>query len=474
MKTVRVLLYAVNGLGLGHITRLLAIAKYMRRYILVMGKQPEIMFLSTSEVDTLPFLFDFPVVKIPSKTIIEKGGMSRQQYQKMAKMMIWNCISSYNPDILAVDTFPSGSFDELYDVMDFGFQKVFVYRPRKDKDKLWKNPILRAYDRILYIDEAHEQYETSKEEIMMEDKIHHLGAIVQRDKTELLSREAACQYLGLDPKQKTACILAGGGGDSYNQDFFERMIKLMSQFKDIQVVIAAGPLYKGAEISTPQGRWFYRPDISQYWYAFDFVISAGGFNSVNELLCAQIPTLFFAQTRLYDNQEARINSLSDKGLCLYFSIDNSDEEIQQHIKKIADPKKQKSLRKQLAKYDLTNEAGNAALAILGLVCSENSLEKAEDLLEMSFLKKFAEKGLDERIVCKCIYAMTMFQDKINSMPDKEMDYIDNEDLLMAVEIYLNHVSLIGLPKNLIITNLFNSIKIEENNSLEILLEYFKK
>jgi UDP-N-acetylglucosamine--N-acetylmuramyl-(pentapeptide) pyrophosphoryl-undecaprenol N-acetylglucosamine transferase len=467
MKSIKILLYAVNGLGMGHITRLLAIAKYIRRYCLVIGKEPEIIFLSTSEVDTLPFLYNFPVFKIPSKTIIKKGGMNQQRYQKMAKMMIWNCISTHDPDMLVVDTFPSGSFDELYDVMDFGFKKVFIYRPRKDRKKLWKNPIIKAYDRILYIDEAHES--ESKITEQTEEKIQHLGAIVQRNRSEMLAPEEACKHLGLNPKKKTACILAGGGGDKSNQAFFERMLILIQDFPKIQFVIGAGPLYKGAEIPSKQARWFYRADISLYWNAFDFVIAAGGFNSVNELIHAQIPTLFFAQNRLYDNQQARIDSLFDQGYCLQFSRESDDQEIKKAIHEIASKAQQKRIKKGLAKHNLKNEACDAALAVLELLIPEQQLQKAEDILDMGLIQKFLERGLDERIICKTIHAVILFQEKINELGE-DLDYIDDDDILVTVDDFLSHSIAHSYASNAILPLIFEAIKREENTSLSLLLE----
>lgn len=385
--------------------------------------------------------------------------------------MIWNCISAQGPDILVVDTFPSGSFDELYDVMDFGFKKAFIYRPRKDHKKLWNNPIIKAYDKILYINETHETDRLEND--LLEDRIQYLEAIVQRNKIELLPRAKACQHLGLISKQKTACILAGGGGDKTNQAFFERMLRLIVAFPGIQFIIAAGPLYKGAEIHSKQARWFYQTNISLYWNAFDFVIAAGGFNSVNELLHAQIPALFFPQNRLYDDQEARINSLSEQGLCLQFSAEDSDQHIQSSIQKIANPNEQRILQKALQQHALKNDADDAALGILGLKVTEDLLQKAEDLLDLALIQRFITAGISERIICKVIRAFSLFQSRMNESENLST-HLDEDDVLIASNTFLQYLVDLNPTQNRILPLLFQSIKKEKNTTLDLLLSDIKE
>jgi len=128
MKTIRILNYAVNGLGLGHITRLIAINRWIRRISLALGIKPEIFFLTSSECDTIAYQNNFSAFKIPSKNSIRDSGITQIEYRKIAKQWVWNSINLINPHILIVDTFPYGSFNELFDIMDFGFKKIFIYR----------------------------------------------------------------------------------------------------------------------------------------------------------------------------------------------------------------------------------------------------------------------------------------------------------------------------------------------------------
>ncbi|MCB9188937.1 MAG: hypothetical protein H6600_08235 [Flavobacteriales bacterium] len=467
MRSVKILLYAVNGLGLGHITRQLAIAKYIRRYTLLAGYESEILFLTTSEVDSLPYLYDFPAIKIPSKTLVKKGSLGVKSYRKMAKMLIWNSISSFSPDIFVVDTFPAGSLEELHDVMDFGMNKVFIYRSRKDHKKIWQQPILKAYDKILYINEA----EGNIDQIEQNDKTVKIGTIVQRDRSEMLTKQQAKKYFGAESDQHIACILAGGGGDKSNQDFFGRLIKIIQdeKLKDWQFIIAAGPLYKGEEIHGANAKWFYRADISLYWNAFDFVISAGGFNSVNELIHAQIPTLFFAQDRLYDNQLKRIKLMKKRKLCELFSMENSDEQILNSILKISKSRRQQILKENLISFDLKNDANEAALQILSTYINPEKLEAAEELLDMHLLQLLSKKGLDERTVFKTILAFVQFHDRLNLIEDDA--FIDFDEVNENTNHYLSKALELNYPKNYILPLIYQAIKSVDFTTNEDLLNF---
>ena len=116
-RTKRIVCYAINGSGLGHVTRLLAISRWMRRFVTwIDGKAPEILFLSSSEAPQITHDAGFPTFKLPSKTVARQSGIDMLEYRRLAKHFVWNTLGTFNPDLLVVDTFPSGSFDELFQI----------------------------------------------------------------------------------------------------------------------------------------------------------------------------------------------------------------------------------------------------------------------------------------------------------------------------------------------------------------------
>ena len=226
------------------------------------------------------------------------------------------------------------------------------------------------------------------------------------------------------------------------------MLPIIQKYSTIQFIIGAGPLYRGKEIPCKNARWFYRPDLSQYWKAFDFVIAAGGFNSVNELLVAQIPTLFFAQNRLYDDQLSRVLSLEEQGLCLHFNKNDTADIIRKKISQISQKKIQEQLRSQLHIYQAQNEANEAALGILALHENAITIERITTLLDIDLLYHFKEQGLTERIICKTIVGLYNFkkQRDVEDALIDEQEIIDkaHQFLTMVVQSHASHKEILPL------------------------------
>ncbi|MBI3724427.1 hypothetical protein HY251_10805, partial [bacterium] len=151
MSKLTVLLYAVNGAGVGHLVRLLAIARWIRRYAALLDASAEIHFLTSSEASSLAFREGFASWKLPSKTVIRDAKISKPSYLRAARQWVFSSVALLRPDLLIVDSFPNGSFNELLQVLDLVPKKAFVYRAAK-KDFAARasfQALLPLYDRIL-------------------------------------------------------------------------------------------------------------------------------------------------------------------------------------------------------------------------------------------------------------------------------------------------------------------------------------
>ena len=151
-KPKRIVCYAINGAGLGHVTRLRTVAKWLRRYVALMdGQSPEILFLTSSDASDTLADAGFAAFKIPSKTVARKTELVKLEYRRLAKHFVWNSLGVFTPDLLVVDTFPSGSFDELFQVLDGPFKASFLYRnvnPEYATRATFRSA-LRMYDQVV-------------------------------------------------------------------------------------------------------------------------------------------------------------------------------------------------------------------------------------------------------------------------------------------------------------------------------------
>ncbi|MDB4942550.1 MAG: hypothetical protein JWP97_2084, partial [Labilithrix sp.] len=306
-ETIRVVCYAVNGTGVGHITRLLSIARWLRRYAAVIDRRLEVWFLTSSEADGLVFAEGFAAFKIPSKTIVAETGIDRTAYLALAKQWIWHTLGLLRPDLLVVDTFPRGSFGELLGALDLCRSTAFVYRPVKAAvaERPDFQAMLSQYDLVL-VPEVDAPVLTPAEVQAV-----HVGPVLGRERWELRERSDARARLGLAGSDRRCIyVSAGGGGDRGAEEQLETVVGELGADPSLAVVVGTGPLYRGKPLP---GVTTLSTRSADYLLGFDAAVSAAGYNTFGELMYAGVPTVFLPQEKLADDQAERAERASSAG-----------------------------------------------------------------------------------------------------------------------------------------------------------------
>ncbi len=311
-RTVKILFYAINGSGVGHLSRLTSIARELRRILNLMEASSEIWFLTTSEAPQIAH--EFPVFKIPSKTILRQSEGGQRAYASIAKVLISNIIASFRPDALILDTIPEGSFKEFLFVKDHARRCFFIYRERAEARSRSFQSHLGLYDRIL-IPES-ESTETGHRFPLpgtIRSKTRFIGRVHGFRPESARTKESLTQELGIHPQTRLIYIAAGGGGDPTATDDLDKILQALEDLPECFLLIGLGPLYRGLGIHGSNRLSLSAPEISQIFPALDLAISAAGYNTYEELLAAQVPSLFFAQSKGLDQQEKRIRMGVERG-----------------------------------------------------------------------------------------------------------------------------------------------------------------
>lgn len=376
----RVLCYAVNGLGLGHLTRLLAISRELRRLAWLCDFPIEIVFLTTSEADSLAALHEFAAFKIPSRGVATAGGLDGPRYRKLAKQWVWNAVSLFSPDLLIVDTFPGGVFEELLDVLDFGSKNVFVYRavrPAQAKQPHYQ-AALGAYDLILQPGEGGEVGNDSPVPEALQHRVVPTREILIRSRAEMLTRDLARETLGLPLDASCVYVSVGGGGDQEAEARYRILVEVAKLCPEIRFVFGAGTLYRGREWPAANISWTRRPLMATCFTAFDGAITAGGYNTVAELMHAGVPCVFLPQGRTHDDQGARVDRCIAEGVGFKPEAD-TPEEIAKSLQALLRPEAQRAAANAAVRLVPVNDASFAAANILSLALEPAVVEQATDL-----------------------------------------------------------------------------------------------
>jgi UDP-N-acetylglucosamine--N-acetylmuramyl-(pentapeptide) pyrophosphoryl-undecaprenol N-acetylglucosamine transferase len=389
-EALRVVCYAVNGTGVGHITRLLAIARWMRRYAAALDQKLEIWFLTSSEAEGLAFAEGFAAFKIPSKTIVAEVGIDRTAYVALAKQWIWHTLGLLRPDLLIVDTFPRGSFGELLGALDLCRRSAFVYRPVRQEvaERPDFQAMLPLYDLLLVPEKDAPVVVPAK----VHDRLVHVGPVLSRERWELLPRAVAREGLGLPsdgPPKKCVFVSAGGGGDRDAEARIVGVVRALAADPALHVVVGAGPLYRGRPfpgVTIVPGR------AASFTLAFDAAVCAAGYNTFGELMFAGVPTAFLPQDKLADDQAARARLAVERGAGFMLEPGATGDDIHDAVVELlARPGAPAAARSLVPE----NGARVAAAELLRLVCRPGAVDRVEAELDDACLAGVVAGGARE-------------------------------------------------------------------------------
>lgn len=296
MTRLRIVSYAINGRGLGHLTRQLAILRQVRRVCALLDVQAECWVLTSSEGDTLARREGIPALKMPSKAMFRDAGIEPSRYLAVARGWVLNAVAGLQPDLLLVDTFPAGSFGELVPVLELAKRRVLV--ARRVKEAFAADP---SYAALLPLFDA-----------QVVPDARGTGPILLRSRHELLDRDAARAALGVDGDTPAVWVSLGGGGDTSLPTQLPRLVESLRD-RGWHVVVGAGPLYDGPELRGAGVTWLSRYAPVELFAGLDGAVSAAGYNTFHELLHAGVPTVFVPQPRIADDQAERAGRAADAG-----------------------------------------------------------------------------------------------------------------------------------------------------------------
>ena len=362
MSRLVVVSYAINGRGMGHLTRQLAILRWVRRVGVVLDRRIECWVLTSSEADTLARREGFCSLKLPSKAMFRDAGIEPARYLRVARTWVLNAVAGLQPDLLLVDTFPSGSFGELTAVLELARRRVLVarrVRPDFEQDPAYA-ALLPLYHQLIVPDPS------------------DVGPILLRGRAEALSREEARGRLGVS--RRAVYVSLGGGGDPAASQLLPRLVEALRPSWD--VVVGAGPLYVGDEVRGPGVVWMDRYVPSELFAGLDAAVSAGGYNSFHELMHHGVPTVFLPQARIADDQHQRVQKAEAAGAG---RVARSVEDV---VRLLDDPGSGQAARSLVP----DNGAKAAALAALRGLIPDEDLDRARDLLDADYVRVLDRAG----------------------------------------------------------------------------------
>jgi len=252
-------------------------------------------------------------------------------------------------------------------VLDGPFAKGFVFRDVKPEyaARPTFGAALGLYDAVVVPHRRNDpQPGAGPGDLGAEVSVTHCGEVVQLDREELLEAGAARRELGVDPDRRLVYLSAGGGGDPACEQALGAMIEALGGEPALHLLVGAGPLYGGRRFGGSNLTWFSEPMVSRYFGACDAAVSAAGYNTFHELLYLGVPSLFFAQPKIADDQARRVREARRQGACAEVADVADGAALLRCLREVLRPDTSNAMREACARLMPDNGAARCARQLL--------------------------------------------------------------------------------------------------------------
>ncbi len=335
-------LFSNDPSGLGHLSRTLKIARYLR------DRWPEsrqLIVTGSPGVEILPFPEGAELLKLPSitssgfrKHTARYLPISFEQIRDLRRDLMLDLARHYQPDVALIDHLPAGPGGDLLPCL----REMKARSPRTRlvlglRDVIYEPEMLRRawdaegiyqlldelYDLILVYcpREVLDTVETYGFPPAVAKKTHHVGYL-GASRTEA-SPDVVRARLGLGTGRLVVVTVGGGDRGLSLLHTMVEGLELMPEPLPFDCVLVCGPLTSSAGVNELRQKVRHRPglhvlhrtpDLIDCMAAADLVVATAGYNSVCEILALDRPAILVPQAFEIGEQPLRAQLLSRLGL----------------------------------------------------------------------------------------------------------------------------------------------------------------
>jgi len=348
----RALFVPASGIGLGHVARLLAIARRLDDAV-------EPVFASLGQAGDVIDAFGYRSEYIPSRSDT-RAPLS--EWDAWFRHDLGEVIDRYEPAVVVFDgNNPTPGLVQA--VLAHGACRLVWVRRGMGPET--PSPFLdnaRFFDCVIEPGEYAAERDTGPTSRLRHEVVQ-VPPIRLLDDAELLSREDARREMGLAPDRPAVLVQPGSGANRDIVELTDRLVSDLRRFDGLQIIIAE---WSNGAISLPHWPGTRRLrgfPISRHFNAFDFSVAAAGYNTFHEVIAHGLPTIFVANRHpSMDDQGARAEFAQDRGA----AFDLKEQEM--HLfptlcRAMLTPEANAVLREGCAAFDRANGAAEAAAIV---------------------------------------------------------------------------------------------------------------
>lgn len=354
--SVRGLLVSSNGAGIGHLVRTLALA---RRFPTTLSS----LFLTMSEGIWLPQQWGFPAERMPSSNQL---GASPTHWNAWFRERTISLAHAYGASFVLFDgTVPYAGLLEAVERLSIPW--FWLRRP------MWKadapsNSLDRGKGATAIIEPGDIAAEFDKGPTTdCRDAAYRLAdPVLLLRANEVQSRDAARSHLALGPRETAVLVTLGAANLTDQYDPLADALKLLQAHPNARVFVTTSPLTSSRSLNQTVSHCevLSHYPLAELMPAFDFAISAAGYNTFHELFVARTPTIFLPtlETAVDDQHaRARFAQSTGSGLCV---MPGDIDALQEALNVMTDPDKRAYFQANLEEFAIGDGATSAVHLLL--------------------------------------------------------------------------------------------------------------
>ena len=355
----RMLMVSDNGAGMGHLSRLMAVARRL-------PADTDTVIATQSYAASVAHQEGFLTEYIPSRKVLEAA---QPRWTAVLRARLAHLIELHEPTLVTVDCLPHPGIVEAvrdHPEITWVWLRRAMWRRGVGADWITEG---KVFDHVL---EPGEFADVADEGPTVSDRpnAHRVAPITFLDERELLDRASARAALGLD--DRPAALLQLGAGNI--NDIASPLARICRRLAGhgFQLILAESTIATTPLPEVPGAKVVKIYPVSQYLRAFDLTVSAAGYNSFHEQIGFGIPTVFLpnTSTRL-DDQVGRARFAAASGVALAVE-DPSTDELEQVLDQAVRPEVRAALTHRCAELAFPN-GGTAAAAWLSRLPARPSI-----------------------------------------------------------------------------------------------------
>jgi UDP:flavonoid glycosyltransferase YjiC (YdhE family) len=361
LPLVRVLLMTSNGTGMGHLTRMLAMATRSSDAI-------EPFFFSMSSAVPVVARYGYGWEYCPSQDELD---VDVAEWNALFDDRLTEVIERYQPQVLVFDGVVP--YNGLQTARRRFPDLICVWSRRS----MWRRGVGRRWlHRSSWFDLVIEpgEFAAAADRGPTVGRIDAVGVrpITLLDSDDLLERGQARAELGIEESTKAVLVTLGGGNLNDITSDLDVVADVVRHRPDWQVYATQAPITRSGAPARDDIRSLSVYPLSRYLAAFDVAVVACGYNAYHEAILAGTPTIFVPKPKNTDDQHARAAYAAERGLGV--AVDEvTPELIGKALDRLIDPGEAARVRQQCAEQYPGNGAADAMALIEDLLVQRGVL-----------------------------------------------------------------------------------------------------